>query len=214
MNRTFRPLAGLTLVIFASVGCMTTSPSMETATGALAVDGAVESYPAYIDSSWNYHEAGSSYVFKSYNVGDEEVDELTFFHVAGETEKEKEVLEFRKKTNMSSLMGWTTTGVGIGAALAGVGLYTVYGADDTDAFVATPLGQASFGLMAAGGVVVGLSFYVAILFGPDRPLNRHDLVLDPTSDGQDAADRGNARRLGEPVSGEPAAEPAPETPTE
>jgi hypothetical protein len=108
------------------------------------------------------------------------------------------VRAWREKANTARAVSWTATGVGAGAAIAGVALLGVGAAEDPEGFFTTPTGQLAMGLTGAGGIIVGAAFYAWTLLGPE-PLNSHELVFDPESDARPAAEAANARLSGTPV---------------
>jgi hypothetical protein len=76
------------LLLACALGCETTSPSMDTATGLLSVNVSSGEHDAFVDSDGGYHEAGTYYIFKSFTAGDKEVDELTFYLSPGRCSRE------------------------------------------------------------------------------------------------------------------------------
>jgi hypothetical protein len=198
----------LAVAVVATTSCKTTSTTLEPAGQTLAVKTSTTTVKEGFFSSDEWVKPGTELSnFDGYWADAERVDELTFFHVAGDKEREAAVLEWREKHNRSIAASWGLFGVGIAVVGAGAAMFTVLGADDPDNFTSTQTGQVSVGLMAAGGIVVGMGAFGAdLLFGPKETLryegNGRDVeeyILFPLSEAMEVSNAYNAKLKGAPA---------------
>ena len=225
-----RAVLGSVLVLVLVVGCQTTSPTLEPARQILEAKQSTLTVKEGFFSGDEYIKTGTEMeMFDGFYADAQRVDELTFYHVAGDTERRDAVIEHRTQSNNVIIASWGSYGAAAGGVAAGAGMFAVLGAKDPEAFAATTPGQVTLGLIIAGGLLAGFGAFGAdALLGPSKRLhyagNGTDVaehLLFPLSDADAAAERHNAKvrggsapTEGTPTEGTPAegAPGAPEAP--
>lgn len=100
-------------------------------------------------------------------------DELNFYHVAGDAEKEADIIQWRNEHNRGIVASWAGFGVGAGVLLGGVGyMFGSTGGDQAqlEALLTRPEGQATLGVVAAGGILLGMAPFMYSFLGPDQSI--------------------------------------------
>jgi hypothetical protein len=174
---------------------------------------------AHMTDNLEWIEAHNVYEFDGFFQGDTPIeDELDFYHVAGDKRSEAKVVEWRKKYNLEIMTSWSATGAGAALILGGLGLMsyrTGFDFNKIDTESKDPVNQIGLGVAIAGGVVVGLGYFVGSFFAPDKNLNEWELVLDPSEAGEAAAAAHNEKKASSSSSSSPSdAAPSDATPSD
>jgi hypothetical protein len=196
----------LPLVLLTVSACASVQPSVTANGQPLASRSHEVTILAHFDDSLYWHEKHQEYRFDGLFQGEQPVDELDFYAIAGEADAEKKVLEWREHYNHQTIAGWA--GLSTGAALVVGGCLVVAEktgfteVPDAESFKGDGQSQLGLGLVIAGGVVVVGSYFLGEFLGPSTKLNEWELVLDPAEVGEHAAESYNAT-LGAPPSAAP-----------
>lgn len=110
--------------------------------------------------------------FRHYQ-GDSQLDEQDFFHIAGDLQAEKEIIDYRNNSVLMNKISWATVGVGAAMMIAGFIVNSTAGGVDQNGVPHSP-GLGGYIVSGIGGLIGGtgiyLGFYARGRVGPDTPV--------------------------------------------
>lgn len=189
------------VVVASSSACVATAPTR--VPDGKPVEVRLESNTSrfWSDASGRWYEPGQFVTFEGYfHEGEKLPDELDFYAIVDDKERLAKVVKWREAHNRGILASWGGVGVGAGLVAGGIGIMVASGNTEGDklaTFLETTPGQASMGMIAAGGIVVsmaGLLGYGAL--GPKEDLSETYVyepgILFPVDEAGTVADAYNA----------------------
>lgn len=110
-------------MLLAGVGCASTTPQVVADGGLLEARAHTERQPARINDQGYFVEAYDLFFFDGYHQGGVQIDELDFFHIAGDSEAEGEIIAYREGYNLALAVGSPVASAGLAALLGAGGVY-------------------------------------------------------------------------------------------
>ncbi len=171
MNR-IHELALALLLAISTTACVSTSTNL-TSTGE-PLEARIATNTETIVNRGTRYEPGQYQWLEGLYQGTQKIDdELNFYHVAGDAEKEASIIQWRNDHNLGIVASWAGFGVGAGVLLGGVGyMFGSTGGDQAqlEALLTRPEGQATLGVVAAGGILLGVAPFMYSFLGPDQTI--------------------------------------------
>lgn len=162
-------------VALGSAGCLTTQPSREPPVSKLQAKYETGEFEKdTVTSSGDLIKKGTLVTtFDGFFADGALVDELTLYHLAGDGQREEEIVAYRSEYNTAVLAGWGGSGLGAVMVAAGGVMFAVLGTSNPEAFIVSDTGRVSTGLMAGGGLVLAAAPVAAIvMLMPQRSVTR------------------------------------------
>lgn len=179
MNRI--PESALALLLAVSTtACVGTSTNLSATGEPLEVR--IASNTETIVNRGTRYEPGQYQWLEGLYQGTQKIDdELNFYHVAGDAEKEADIIQWRNQHNRGIVASWAGFGVGAGVLLGGLGyMFGTTGGDQAqlEALLGRPEGQVTLGVVTAGGIMLGAAPFMYSLLGP-----RQTIIVEFPSEG-------------------------------
>jgi len=169
MMRTLFGFLGTALL--AAGGCMSTTPSVVATGEPLEARGRVVHVDGHFDHRIEWVEEHDTFVFEGHFLGDRQIDELDFYHLAGDSDAEAGIVAWRSARNRGIAASWIATVLSLGAVATGAVLWQMSGDEAPD--------RLSLGLMTGGGIALGISiFLMPRIFFPPESLNEFGFLYD------------------------------------
>ncbi|MCC7111555.1 MAG: hypothetical protein IT382_19835 [Deltaproteobacteria bacterium] len=171
MNR-IQELALALMLAVSTTACVSTSTNLSS-TGE-PLEARIATTTATVINRGTRYEPGQYQWLEGLYQGTQKIDdELNFYHVAGDAEKEADIIQWRNEHNRGIVASWAGFGVGAGVLLGGVGyMFGSTGGDQAqlEALLTRPEGQVTLGVVTAGGILLGAAPFMYSFLGPDQTI--------------------------------------------
>jgi len=143
-----------------STACSTTSQDVVANGQPLVVRTHTAHYAGRFNVNDEWEKEHTEERFDGHSQGEQEIDELDFYYIAGDQKAVDHIVKSRSSNNFANITMWSVAAVGGGLVVSG---FLVGGdaAQKDDNFAETPQGQLSGGLIL-GGIVTLFAAYLGV----------------------------------------------------
>jgi hypothetical protein len=173
MHHIVRSTLALSVVVasgLSGVGCHATTATMASTGEPLRVD--VRTNEEKFSRFGMVMEPGQYQWLDGLYQGETKIaDELDFYHVAGDKEKEESIISWRKQAKFASMVAWGAFGGSVAVLGGGLGLMAAQGGfENPESYIGSESGQIAVGLITAGGILLGAAPLTYMCVGPKQQI--------------------------------------------